>query len=100
MKRKVAAQIESKRRTIADLITYFSKITDEQKPNGIRHKLMDIIVIAICGAICGAKDWGMIEHFGNIKRKWFETFLELSHGILSHSTFGKVFTRLTHRNAR
>jgi len=76
---------------MADLITHFSKITDQRKPNGIRHKLIDIIVIAICGVICGADDWVMIEYFGNAKREWFETFLELPHGIPSHDTFGKVF---------
>ena len=76
---------------MADLITHFSTITDKRKSNGIRHKLVDIIVIAICGVICGADDWVMIEHFGNAKREWFETFLELPHGIPSHDTFGKVF---------
>lgn len=76
---------------MADLIAHFSNITDKRKPNGIRHKLVDIIVIAICGVICGADDWVMIEYFGNAKRKWFETFLELPHGIPSHDTFGKVF---------
>jgi len=76
---------------MADLITHFSNITDKRKPKGIRHKLIDIIVIAICGVICGADDWVMVEYFGNAKREWFETFLELSHGIPSHDTFGKVF---------
>jgi len=76
---------------MADLITHFSNITDKRKPNGIRHKLIDIIVIAICGVICGADDWVMVEYFGNAKREWFETFLELPHGIPSHDTFGKVF---------
>lgn len=76
---------------MSDLITHFSNITDKRKPNGIRHKLVDIIVIAICGVICGADDWVMIEYFGNAKREWFEKFLELSHGIPSHDTFGKVF---------
>ncbi len=76
---------------MADLITHFTNISDQRKPKGIRHKLVDIIVIAICGVICGADDWVMIEYFGNAKREWFETFLELPHGIPSHDTFGKVF---------
>ncbi|NPV55195.1 MAG: ISAs1 family transposase [Anaerolineae bacterium] len=66
-------------------------MSDKRKPNGIRHKLIDIIAIAICGVICGGDDWVMIEYFGNAKREWFETFLELPHGIPSHDTFGKVF---------
>jgi predicted transposase YbfD/YdcC len=88
---KSVANIKSKRSIMADLMTHFSRITDKRKPNGLRHKLLDIIVIAICGIICGADDWVMIEYFGNAKREWFETFLELPHGIPSHDTFGKVF---------
>jgi len=76
---------------MADLITHFSTVTDKRKPNGIRHKLIDIIVLAICAVICGADDWVMVEYFANAKREWFETFLELPHGIPSHDTFGKVF---------
>jgi len=76
---------------MADLIRHFSTITDTRKPNGIRYKLIDIIILAICVVICGADDWVMIKHFGNAKREWFETFLELPHGIPSHDTFGKVF---------
>jgi hypothetical protein len=58
---------------MADLITHFSNISDKRKSNGIHQKL--IIVIAICGVICGADDWVMIDYFGNAKNEWFETFL-------------------------
>lgn len=85
---------------MADLITHFSNITEKRKPNGIRHNLLSIIVIAICGVICGADDWVMIEYFGNAKREWFETFLELPHGIPSHDTFGNVFARYPSINGK
>jgi DDE family transposase len=32
-----------------------------------------------------------IEMFGKAKQGWFETFFDLSHGIPSHDTFGRVF---------
>ena len=32
--------------------------------------------------------------FGKSKLEWFQTFLELPHGIPSHDTFGDVFSRL------
>jgi predicted transposase YbfD/YdcC len=56
--------------------------------------LIDIVVIAICGVICGAETWVDIENFGKAKQKWFEQFLELPNGIPSHDTFGRVFNRL------
>jgi len=73
-----------------DLMTYFSKITDKRKPNGIRHKLLDNIIVAICGVICGSDDWVLIEYFGKAKRELFETFLDLPLGIPSHDMFGKI----------
>jgi len=77
---------------MADLITHLSKITDPRSAQGKRHELVEIIIIAICGIICGADDWVMIEHFGKAKKEWLERFLTLPHGIPSHDTFGHVFS--------
>jgi predicted transposase YbfD/YdcC len=74
----------------ATIAEHFSELEDPRRYNK-RHLLHDIIVIAICGAICGADDWVAVEEFGRAKRSWFEEFLELPHGIPSHDTFGDVF---------
>lgn len=73
---------------------YFGDITDPRKGNAIRHRLIDIITIAICGVICGADNWVDIENYGKAKEEWLREFLELPHGIPSHDTFGRVFARL------
>ena len=78
--------------TMTDLISHLSNITDPRSAQGKRHQLIEIIIIAICGIICGADDWVMIEHFGKAKKEWFESFLSLPHGIPSHDTFGQVFS--------
>ncbi len=52
---------------------------------------MDIIIIAICGVICGADSWVAIETFGKARQEWLEEFLELHSGTRSHDTFGRVF---------
>jgi predicted transposase YbfD/YdcC len=44
--------------------------------------------------ICGADGWVEIQRFGEAKKEWFSTFLELPNGIPSHDTFGRVFSRL------
>ena len=73
------------------LIDHFSQIPDPRLDRKKRHLLIDILVISICGAICGADDWVAIEAFGRAKYDWFKTFLRLPHGIPSHDTFGRVF---------
>ncbi|PZO50390.1 MAG: ISAs1 family transposase, partial [Phormidesmis priestleyi] len=59
-----------------------------------RHKLIDILTIAILAVICGADSWVGMESFGQAKVKWLKRILELPNGIPSHDTFARVFARL------
>ena len=72
---------------------HFAKLEDPRADNK-RHLLMDMIIVAICAAICGAEGWEDVELFGRSKHDWFKTFLNLPHGIPSHDTFGRVFALL------
>jgi len=76
------------------LIEHFSAITDPRIDRTKRHKLIDILVIAICAIICGAESWEDFEVFAEAKEDWFRKFLELPNGIPSHDTFSRVFARL------
>jgi predicted transposase YbfD/YdcC len=58
------------------------------------HKLIDIIMIAICAVIAGSDTWEEIAEFGQDREPWLRGFLELPHGIPSHDTFGRVFALL------
>ena len=58
------------------------------------HKLIDILVVALCGFLAGCESWADVELFGKAKREWLEKFLELPNGIPSHDTFGRVFALL------
>lgn len=82
---------EGKRATIME---YFGEIEDPRIKRCQRHKLLDIIAIAICATICGADNWSHIALFGRGKEEWLRTFLELPNGIPSHDTFGRVFSQL------
>jgi predicted transposase YbfD/YdcC len=72
---------------------HFSELEDPREDNR-RHLLVEIIVIAICAAICGADSWTDVELFGEAKYQWFKGFLRLPHRIPSHDTFGRVFSLL------
>lgn len=76
------------------LLEIFSSVQDPRIERTKRHQLLDILIIALCGVICGAEGWVDIEEFGKTKEAWFHTFLELPNGIPSHDTFGRVFARL------
>ncbi|BDA73878.1 transposase ISAs1 family protein [Calothrix sp. PCC 7716] len=81
--------------TIAD---HFANLLDPRVDRTKRHKLIDIITIAICGVICGASGWVAIETYGKAKLSWLQQFLELPNGIPSHDTFARFFSRLDPEN--
>jgi predicted transposase YbfD/YdcC len=78
----------------AGIEEHFSSIEDPRIDRKKLHQLLDIMVIAICAAICGADTWEDVEIFGKAKEKWFREFLKLPNGIPSHDTFNRVFNRL------
>jgi len=79
---------------VATIAEHFSGVQDPRVERTKEHPLVNIIVIAICGVICGADSWVDIEHFGRAKADWLAQFLELENGIPAHDTFGRVFARL------
>ncbi len=76
------------------ILTHFNSLTDPRVERTRRHRLGDLVAIALCGAICGADTWADVERFGNEKIDWFRSFLRLEHGVPSHDTFGGVFAAL------
>lgn len=76
------------------LIVSFQDLPDPRVEGRCDHKLIDIIVIAVCAVISGAESWVDVADFGEAKREWLGTFLELPAGIPSHDTFGRFFAAL------
>ena len=76
------------------VMSYFSTVHEPRAGQNISHPLINIITIAILGVICGADGWVDIERYGQAKRDWLSTFLDLAKGIPSHDTFGRVFSWL------
>ena len=76
---------------LRDLESIFAQVEDPRVERTKLHRLRDIIILAICGVICGAEGWVEIEEFGKAKEAWFTDLLDLPNGIPSHDTFGRVF---------
>ncbi len=79
------------------LIGHFADLKDPRQEGKIRYPLTDILVIAACAATCGAETYEDIvlygeSIYGESKRDWLASFLDLEHGIPSHDTFRRVFS--------
>ena len=73
---------------------HFRKLKDPRVKRRNRHLLLDIIVMAICGVICGCNDWQQVETFARTRHDWLKRFLRLPNGVPAHDTFERVFDRL------
>jgi predicted transposase YbfD/YdcC len=62
--------------------------------NKCEHRLLDIVMIAICATIADADGWDDIAAFGEGKQTWLKQWLALPHGIPSPDTFQRVFAHL------
>jgi len=82
--------------TISELIHICEEeIEDPRRPGGnLRHKLVDILVIALLGVICGCEEWIEIEDYGIAKEEWLRQYLELPNGVPSNDTYRRVFERI------
>ncbi len=60
-------------------------------PGKVKHRLVDILVIAVCAVIACAESWDDTALYGRSKLAWLRTFMELPNGIPSHDTFWRVF---------
>jgi predicted transposase YbfD/YdcC len=78
----------------SSLLEHFSLLSDPRMEGKRRHKLEDIVTIAVTAMLCGADEWTAMEEFGRAKEAWLRQFLELPNGIPSHDTFGRVFALL------
>jgi predicted transposase YbfD/YdcC len=76
------------------IVRHFQGLRDPRRRHGQRHRLLDVIVIALCAVIAGSNTWQEVETFAQRRRDWLARFLELPNGVPSHDTFERVFDRL------
>ena len=77
--------------SIENLAQYFGTIKDPRCSGKVQHRLLDILVTAVCAVVACAVSWDGIALYGRSKLAWLKTFLERVNGIPSHDTFWRVF---------
>lgn len=75
------------------LRSVFSTIKDPRAANA-RHKLFDVIFMALCATVAGARTCLQIAEFVKAKEEFLQQLLALEHGVPSHDTFSRIFRLL------
>ena len=73
--------------SIEKLVEHFSALEDPRCAGKVDHRLIDILVIAVCAVIACAESWYDIALYGRNKLSWLRSFLSLANGVPSHDTF-------------
>lgn len=75
---------------IEGLVEQFAALDDPRCPGKVEHRLVDVLVLAVCAVVAGAETFEDIALYGRCKRDWLRRFLALPGGIPSHDTFRRV----------
>lgn len=70
----------------------FLSISDPRVGGRCSYSLLNILIIVLCGLICGCDGWKAMELFARTRKRWLSQFIDLSEGIPSHQTLGRVFS--------
>src|SRR5919206_976118 len=73
------------------LIAELAPIEDPRCAWKVEHRLIDILVIAVCAVLGEAETFEDIALYGRCKEAWLRGFLALPNGVPSHDTFRRVF---------
>lgn len=76
------------------LIEAISMIKDPRIDRTKKHRLPDIVFIALYALVCGADGWEDIEIVALERFNEITDLIELDNGIPSHDTFQRLFERL------
>ena len=78
-------------------MSLFERLNQIEDPRVLRtrlHPLINILVIAVLAALCGAEGWEDMVEFGEAKFDWLSERLDMSNGVPCADTFRRVFERL------
>jgi len=74
------------------VFAFFESVPEPRVERTRLHPLQNILVIALLAMICVGEGWEDMEEFGEAKREWLGTFLDLRHGTPSADTFRRVLS--------
>jgi len=79
---------------LAAMVEVFEGLEDWRNAQQTRHRLSELLTVAVCAVLSGADDFEEISQWGEAKLDWLRGFLKLDYGVASPDTFERVFALL------
>jgi predicted transposase YbfD/YdcC len=74
--------------------SYFESLSDPRHTRNRKHRLVDIVVIAVCGMVCGCDGPTAIHRWAANRHDWLRQFLLLANGIPSRDCIRRLLIAL------
>jgi predicted transposase YbfD/YdcC len=74
--------------------SYFESLSDPRHTRNRKHLLIDIVVIAVCGMVCGCDGPTAIHRWAANRHDWLKEFLRLPQGIPSRDCIRRLLMAL------
>jgi predicted transposase YbfD/YdcC len=74
--------------------SYFESLSDPRHMRNRKHLLVDVVVIAVCGMVCGSDGPTAIHRWAENRQDWLEQFLSLPNGIPSRDCIRRLLIAL------
>lgn len=75
---------------VGSIGSHFESLSDPRHTRNRKHLLVDIVVISICGILCGASGPTAIHRWAKSKREWLAKHLALPNGIPSRDCLRRL----------
>lgn len=70
--------------------SFFESLSDPRHTRNRKHLLLDIVIIAVCGMVCGCEGPTALHRWARTHVEWLGQFLELPHGIPSRDCIRRL----------
>src|SRR5215218_9417904 len=74
--------------------SYFESLSDPRHTRNRKHLLIDIVVIAVCGMVCGCDGVTALHRWASNRADWLKRFLTLPNGVPSRDCLRRLLTAL------
>jgi len=74
--------------------SYFESLSDPRHTRNRKHLLIDVVVIAVCGLVCGSDGPTAIHRWATNRRDWLKGSLTLPNGIPSRDCIRRLLIAL------
>jgi predicted transposase YbfD/YdcC len=85
---------DTQQKTLQALQARFCQLPDVRQPGKVRHRLEEVLMVALCAVLCDCLGFTDMEDFAQTQLCWLRSFLKLENGPPSHDVFRNVLIAL------